>query len=74
LLLGVVGTVQLLFSYCFATGLLEWVCGCFVCWRVGWGGAVLAVFHCRRVMFVGVVVVERGTGDVSAGGGVRLHP
>jgi len=69
LLLGVVW-------YCIATVLL------LVCLK-GWGvvlsvggldGGVLGVLLCWCVMFVGVVVVGRGTGDVSAGGGVRLDP
>ncbi len=57
-------------GYCFATGLLEWVGGCFVCWRVGGGGVVLAVFLCLCMVFSDVFVIGEEAGDISNGGRV----
>ena len=59
------GVVWVLDGYCIATGLLEWVWGCFVCWRVEGGGVVLTVLIYRRMMLSDVVVIGKETGDMS---------
>ncbi len=43
------------------------------CLLAGWGGVVLAVFLCRRMMFSDVGVIRNETGDISTCGRVRTQ-